>query len=91
MDNTITGQNISFYLNGILIDNIESIEGYANIIYLVNSSQRIIHVNGDYDGHGSYEINTKTGELLIISDTNVTGNISFDKKEYLLNETSKGL
>ncbi|RBQ24119.1 hypothetical protein ALNOE001_05060 [Candidatus Methanobinarius endosymbioticus] len=38
MGNTVTGQNISFYINGIFFANITSIEGYANINYTIPSN-----------------------------------------------------
>ncbi|MBZ9570049.1 right-handed parallel beta-helix repeat-containing protein [Methanobrevibacter sp. TMH8] len=75
MGNTITGQNISFYVNGSLVGSVESIEGYANITYLVNGVEGIIlPVNGSYNGIGNYPIVINNGELLIQLLTNSTIN-----------------
>ncbi|OQD58824.1 adhesin-like protein [Methanobrevibacter arboriphilus JCM 13429 = DSM 1125] len=66
MGNTVTGQNISFYIDGVFLANVTSIEGEAKLNYLVNQEPNsIIPVTGDYEGHTGYSIMIKNGELLI--------------------------
>ena len=89
MGNLITGQNISFYVNGTLIGSIEAIEGFANITYFINAGEGIIPVNGNYMGNGIYDININNGALLFVNETTVNGDIGLDKKEYMVNETGK--
>lgn len=64
--NTVTGQNISFYIDGVFLANVTSIEGDAKLNYLVNQEPNsIISITGDYGGHNGYSIMVKNGELLI--------------------------
>lgn len=65
MGNLITGQNISFYVNGILIRNVTAIEGYANLTYTASGPSGIVPVNGTYIGSGAYPINIANGQLRI--------------------------
>jgi predicted outer membrane repeat protein len=75
MGNTITGQNITFYVNGSFFGSIESIEGYANITYTVNGAAgAILPVTGSYNGIGNYQIIINNGQLLIQIFTNSTIN-----------------
>jgi len=80
MGNTITGRNITFYLNGILIDSIESLEGYAMLNYtIIGEKASFLLVNGTYAGIGTYPIIIKSGEFVIQSSSNYTINISKGK------------
>ncbi len=74
MGNPITGQNITFYVNGTLIGNIESNEGYVSLTYEVNGSHGDkFPVYGDYDGVGDFEIIKNQGLLQInLIETNST-------------------
>ncbi|KZX14501.1 putative outer membrane protein pmp11 precursor [Methanobrevibacter cuticularis] len=90
MGNTVTGQNISFYVNGTFIGNETSIEGRAEIPYLVNHGIGAVTVNGNYTGHNGFGIVINDGQLLIVTDTNVIGTITLDKDEYDVNETVNG-
>ncbi|KZX15647.1 chlamydia polymorphic membrane protein [Methanobrevibacter cuticularis] len=75
MGNTITGQNISFYVNGVLIGTVESIEGLGNLMYTSNTLG-ILPINGSYYGHGTYSIVNKNGELNVTKlATNSTVNV----------------
>ena len=89
MGNPVSYGNISFYVNGILIGIIESVEGYANITYYFNHTNGLIPVTGDYTGNGMFDININNGALLFVSETTVNGDINLDKKEYWVNETVK--
>jgi predicted outer membrane repeat protein len=90
MGNTVTGQNISFYVNGTFIGNQTATEGQAQIPYLVNHGIGTVTVTGDYAGHQGFNIIIKDGQLLIVTETNVIGTINLDKDEYKVNETVKG-
>ncbi|MBZ9570726.1 hypothetical protein KQY27_04090 [Methanobrevibacter sp. TMH8] len=73
MGNTVTGQNISFYINGVWIGSLTSTEGYANITYLVNGVLGdILTLNGTYSGNMGYPIIIRNGELRIQLFTNST-------------------
>jgi hypothetical protein len=66
MGNTITGQDISFYVDGMFIANVTSIEGEANVTYLVTQDPvSVLPVTGEYAGIGEYSIVLKNGALLI--------------------------
>ena len=66
MGNTVTEQDISFYIDGVLIANVPSVEGKANTTYLVTQGPgSVFPVTGDYAGHDGYSIVLKNGELLI--------------------------
>lgn len=62
MGNTVTGQNISFFVDRVFIGNIESVEGYAEINYFViGESGDLLPVYGSYDEIGPLfmiELNT---------------------------------
>ncbi len=100
MGNPVSYGNISFYVNGVLIGIVEVVEGYANITYYFNETEGIFPVTGQYSGNEMnvstvngtvlvhYDINILNGQL-IVGDTNVTGDIKLDKKEYWVNETVK--
>ncbi|KZX17124.1 putative outer membrane protein pmp20 precursor [Methanobrevibacter cuticularis] len=90
MGNTVTGQNISFYVNGTLIGNQTSIEGLVSINYLVNHGIGTTTVTGDYAGHDNRGITIKNAQILITDETNVNGTIKFNKDKYEINETAKG-
>lgn len=90
MGNTITGQNISFYVNGTFIENQTVIEGFASINFLVNHGIGYTTVTGDYAGHDYNGINIKNGQVLITNETNLNGSINFNKNKYKTNETAKG-
>lgn len=74
MGNTVTGQNISFYINETLIGTATSIEGLANINYTVTAPIGTVTLNGTYEGIGSYLINILNGQL-IINKLNVNSTI----------------
>ncbi|MDR2966612.1 MAG: Ig-like domain repeat protein [Methanobacteriaceae archaeon] len=75
MGNTITGQNISFFVNGIFAGNATVVEGYANLSY-IPLQFGFLPVTGDYDGHGPYNINILQGTLNVtIIATNSTINV----------------
>jgi len=66
MGNTVTAQNISFYLDGVLFENIESIEGLAEFNYTVDGLPgSLIPVNGSYAGIGDFDIIINEGQLRI--------------------------
>jgi uncharacterized protein DUF11/polymorphic membrane protein len=90
MGNTITGQSISFYVNGTFIGNQTATEGQATIFYLVKHGIGTVTVTGDYTGHDGFNIIIKDGQLLIVTETNVHGTINLDKDEYKVNETVQG-
>ncbi|RBQ23048.1 hypothetical protein ALNOE001_11710 [Candidatus Methanobinarius endosymbioticus] len=74
MGNTITGQKISFYVNGTLVGFATSNnDGEAMIIFRVNNSMRpaVVPVIGDYGGHTGYPINILNGELNITELTKI--------------------
>ncbi|KZX16302.1 putative outer membrane protein pmp12 precursor [Methanobrevibacter cuticularis] len=76
MGNTVTGQNITFVVNGTNIGSITATEGYANISYTVADPVGALTVSGNYAGHNGYGINLLNGTLLIKLDTNSTINVS---------------
>lgn len=79
MGNTITGQEISFYVDGIFIANVTSIEGQANSTYLVNKTPvAILPVTGEYSGHEGYSIIINNGQLEIIK-RNIIVNITIEE------------
>ncbi|MGL4669040.1 MAG: hypothetical protein ACRCVG_00380, partial [Methanobacteriaceae archaeon] len=85
--NFITGQNISFYVNGEFVVNVSSIEGYANISYLINNPLGgVVHVTGSYPGSNNLIVNN--GELLLF--TTVNSSIKLDKSNYEVNDLVKG-
>jgi hypothetical protein len=77
MGNTVTEQNISFYVNETPVGNTTSIEGYANLSYNSSSVGRV-PVLGNYSGHGDYPINISQGELEIKIPTNLNLSLSSD-------------
>lgn len=91
MGNTVTGGNVSLYVNGTFSGEIESIEGYVNLTYLTTNESGYISVYGNYDRYGTYSIDINNGQLLIADKTNVKGEINLDKKEYKVNETVNGV
>jgi len=73
MGNTVTGQNISFYVNGIYVGSSTSIEGYANLTFKVTGALGdVLPVNGTYAGIGDFPIIIMNGELIIRLNTNST-------------------
>lgn len=73
MTNTVSGQNISFYVNGTLVGSRLSIEGYINLTYILSGSKGDeFSINGSYNGSGSFGIITRQGLLRILYDTNST-------------------
>ncbi len=67
MGNPITGQNINFYMNGILLGTATSIEGQANLTYtVIGNDNDLIIVNGSYDGCGTYPISLYEGQIRIV-------------------------
>ncbi len=79
MGNTVTGQDILFYVDGIFIANLTSIEGQANTTYLVNKTPvAILPVTGEYSGHEGYSININNGQLEIIK-RNIIVNITIEE------------
>jgi predicted outer membrane repeat protein len=74
MGNPITGQNVGFYVSGVLMGSSLSNEGYANFTYKVNGPDgAIFPITGDYNGHTGYNINILNGTLKIAkSATNTT-------------------
>jgi predicted outer membrane repeat protein len=90
MGNLVTGQSISFFVNGTFIGIATAIEGVANLTYFVSQGTGIVPVTGDYAGHAGFDIVLRNGQLLIVSNTTVTSEITLDKDEYRINETVKG-
>lgn len=45
-------------------------------------------VTGNYAGHNAFYIVIRDGHLLIVNDTLINGDVSFDKLEYFVNETT---
>jgi len=78
MGNTVTGQNVSFYLNGTLVGTVESLEGEANLTYVIfGDDGDLFPVNGSYDGIGGFPILLYEGQLRIVKiTTNTTINVS---------------
>ncbi|MCL2687405.1 MAG: hypothetical protein FWE58_02595 [Methanobrevibacter sp.] len=74
MGNTVTGQNISFIVNGINIGFSTSVEGNAIINYKVPDFEGLLPVSGNYTGHTNYQITLLDGQLRILIDTNSTIN-----------------
>lgn len=60
MANPITGQNIIFYVNGIFVGNVTSIEGFANLTFTA-IIPGTVPVNSIYEGTGDCLINIPTG------------------------------
>lgn len=80
MGNTITGQNISFYVNGTYVGNVTVLEGYANLTYTVDGSLGdILPVTGTYAGNVDYPIIIRDGALAVKIFTNSTINAPDDK------------
>ncbi|WP_157082469.1 beta strand repeat-containing protein [Methanobrevibacter cuticularis] len=75
MGNPITGQEITFYVNGIYSGNVAIIEGYANLTYISSVGGDLI-VTGDYTGHDGYDITVLNGSLnrFITNSTVVVSN-----------------
>ncbi|WP_297898330.1 right-handed parallel beta-helix repeat-containing protein [Methanobrevibacter sp.] len=90
MGNPVTGQNISFFVNGTFIGNSIANEGYAFINYYVTQNEGILVVDGGYTGHEDQNITIKDGSLLI-SKTNVLPVINLNKNKYWVNEILKGV
>jgi predicted outer membrane repeat protein len=76
MGNPVTGQNIIFTVNGILIESVSSVEGYASIKYTLPNHPGLFHVSGDYEGHENYPITLLNGLLRIGTETISTINTS---------------
>jgi len=74
MGNTITGKNISFIVNGIVVGSITSVEGNASINYTVPDFEGLLPVSGDYAGHFNYQISLLNGQLRGLIETNSTIN-----------------
>nr|WP_255596581.1 Ig-like domain repeat protein [Methanobrevibacter sp. TMH8] len=81
MGNTVTGQDISFYVDGVFVANVTSIEGKANTTYLVTQGPgSVIPVTGDYAGHENYTILVNNGELLVPMPTSISINVPKEVK-----------
>lgn len=76
MSNLVAGQNISFYVDRVLIGTIKSIEGYAEFNYaVIGEDGDIFQVNGSYDRIGNFNIIINEGQLRIVKiATNTTTN-----------------
>ncbi|MDR2967583.1 MAG: hypothetical protein LBU74_06510 [Methanobacteriaceae archaeon] len=74
MGNTVTGQSISFMVNGTSIGSANSVEGYASINYTVPDFEDLLPVSGDYAGHTNYQIILLNGQLRAAIETNSTIN-----------------
>lgn len=75
MGNTVTGQNINFYINGILVQNIVSIEGYVSFnLTVIGEDGDLFPVNGTYDERGEYPIiiNESLISVFVIGPINIT-------------------
>ncbi|MCL2115651.1 MAG: hypothetical protein FWH29_05465, partial [Methanobrevibacter sp.] len=72
MGNTVTGQNISFYIDGVYVQSMNSDEGYVNIYYIADTLGTVT-VTGFYDGHEGYGIELFNG--MIVTSDNVTSKI----------------
>ena len=80
MGNTVTGQSISFIVNGTTIGSVDSVEGYANISYIVPDFEGLLTVSGAYAGHVGYPITLLNGQLRTAIETNSTINTPNDVK-----------
>ncbi|MBZ9570587.1 hypothetical protein KQY27_03380 [Methanobrevibacter sp. TMH8] len=72
MGNTVTGQNIRIYINGILggtlIQNIESIEGYVSFnLTVIGEDSALFPVNGTYDGIGDCPLIINEGLISVFA------------------------
>ncbi|RBQ24364.1 hypothetical protein ALNOE001_02920 [Candidatus Methanobinarius endosymbioticus] len=76
MGNLITGQNISFYVNDVLVGTVNVNESKENITYIPTAAG-LLPVNGDYSGHTNYTINIQNG-LLNITRTNFNSKAIMD-------------
>ncbi|RBQ22674.1 hypothetical protein ALNOE001_16310 [Candidatus Methanobinarius endosymbioticus] len=64
IDNTATMQNIAFYLNGVLYENITVIEGLANFTFTIDGVPGgRISVSGSYKGIGDFDLIVSEGLL----------------------------
>ncbi|MDR0911351.1 MAG: hypothetical protein LBM96_01955, partial [Methanobrevibacter sp.] len=88
MGNTVTGENITFFVNGTAIGNVTAIEGIATLNYNANTAG-IVPVSGDYEGHNGFPINNLIGLLdinldltagLFVNSSKTTGN--FDGSDW---------
>lgn len=87
MGNPITGQNITFTLNGVFIRNVTVIEGIVNFTYtFVPEKQNII--SGEYFNAGDYNIDISNGVLVF--DSVISSNITLDKDKVKINESTIG-
>lgn len=93
MGNSITGQNISFYVNGEYIGVSDAIEGYATIEYtVIGNKNDNLQVTGNYSGHDPYAINIANGMILIVANqtnhTNHTNHTNNTNHSNINNENS---
>lgn len=85
MGNTVSGQNISFVINGTFIGTALSIEGRAELTYTANLPSVSYVVTREYDD------TILNGTLLVVDSTAVKGNISLDKGVIGVKETVNGV
>lgn len=69
--NTVTGQIVTFIINGYIMATRTVIEGYASYDCLINF-EGIVPVTGGYSGHGNFLIEIFNGQLKNSIDTNTT-------------------
>jgi hypothetical protein len=72
MGNPITGQNVNFYVDEILIGSAFVNEGEINVNFNTDYNIGTLVVNGTYEGIGIHDIAMKQGTLLYQNNTNTT-------------------
>ncbi|MBZ9570361.1 hypothetical protein KQY27_02230 [Methanobrevibacter sp. TMH8] len=90
MGNPVTGQTVSFLIDGLSVGYSIFIEGAAELTYFVNLNTENALVNGLYLGSGN-NINILNGMLRITSTSEVGGNLTLNQTEYFVNDTIKGV
>ncbi|MBZ9571168.1 hypothetical protein KQY27_06395, partial [Methanobrevibacter sp. TMH8] len=75
MNNPITGQSIRFYVNGTFVDNVNVIEGYADLIYTAPITTGTVIVTGTYGCIDNYVLNIANGQLKIIKNASSNSTI----------------
>lgn len=90
MGNPITGQEVTFLINGFTVGYANFINGMANLTYFINLNTNQATVNGAYLGSGN-NINILNGILRVNSISAVNGNISLNNDQYYVNDPVKGV
>lgn len=90
MGNPITGQVVTFFINGLSVGSNTFIEGFADLTYFVNLNTENAVASGSYLG-STNSINLWNGMLRITSTSEAEGDISLDHDEYFVNDTVEGV